>query len=121
MAGRGTDIQLGGNLEFRLNDEYPDLQEGPERDVIIERLNAEIAVQREDVLAAGGLCVLGHERHESRAIDNQIRGRYGRPGDPGPSTFYLGLDDDLLRIFGPATLFSRLMNTHMGVGMAIGS
>src|SRR3546814_530842 len=95
MAGRGTDIQLGGNLEFRLNDEYPDLQEGPERDAITERLNAEIAVEREEVLAAGGLFVLGTERHESRRIDNQLRGRSGRQGDPGLSRLFTRLDDDL--------------------------
>src|SRR3546814_792122 len=119
MAGRGTEIQLGVNLEFRLNDEYPDLQEGPERDAIIERLNAEIAAEREAVLASGGLFVLGTERHESRRIDNQLRGRSGRPGDPGLSRFYLSLDDDLLRIFGQQTLFARMMNSQLPDGEAV--
>src|SRR3546814_16793902 len=103
MAGRGTDIQLGGNLEFRLNDEYPDLQAGPERDAIIERLNAEIAVEREEVLAAGGLFVLGTERHESRRIDNQHRGRSGRHGDPELSRLSPLLEDGLIRLFGSDT------------------
>src|SRR3546814_14326751 len=80
-----------------------------------------MAVEGEGVLASGGLFVLGTERHESRRIDNQLRGRSGRQGDPGLSRFYLSLDDDLLRIFGPDTLFSRMMNKNMGDGEAIGS
>ncbi|PTQ07408.1 preprotein translocase subunit SecA [Sphingomonas oleivorans] len=119
MAGRGTDIQLGGNLEFRLADEYPDLAEGPERDAIVERLKAEIEEEKEKVLAAGGLFVLGTERHESRRIDNQLRGRSGRQGDPGLSRFYLSLDDDLLRIFGPQTMFAKMMNKNLEDGEAI--
>jgi len=121
MAGRGTDIQLGGNLEFRMEDELKDMAEGPERDAAIERIRAEIATEKERVLAAGGLCVIGTERHESRRIDNQLRGRSGRQGDPGLSKFYLCLEDDLLRIFGPDTLFSRMMNANMADGEAIGS
>lgn len=121
MAGRGTDIQLGGNLDFRVEDELKDMAEGPERDVAIERIRTEIAEEKARVLAAGGLFVLGTERHESRRIDNQLRGRSGRQGDPGLSRFYLSLDDDLLRIFGPDTLFARMMNSNMADGEAIGS
>lgn len=121
MAGRGTDIQLGGNLEFRINDELTDLEEGPERDAAIQRIKAEIENEKANVLAAGGLFVLGTERHESRRIDNQLRGRSGRQGDPGLSRFYLSLDDDLLRIFGPDTLFARMMRSNIGDGEAIGS
>jgi preprotein translocase subunit SecA len=121
MAGRGTDIQLGGNFEFRIEDELRDLPEGPERDAGIERIKAEVAAEKAQVLAAGGLCVIGTERHESRRIDNQLRGRSGRQGDPGMSKFYLCLEDDLLRIFGPDTLFSRMMNSNLADGEAIGS
>ena len=100
MAGRGTDIQLGGNLEFRMLDEHPDMVEGTsEYDAAAARIRAEIIEEKQKVLDAGGLFVLGTERHESRRIDNQLRGRSGRQGDPGSSRFYLCLDDALLRIF----------------------
>ncbi|HTM96434.1 MAG TPA: preprotein translocase subunit SecA [Croceibacterium sp.] len=121
MAGRGTDIQLGGNVEFRIDGELKDVPEGPEREAAIARIKAEVAAERDRVLAAGGLFVLGTERHESRRIDNQLRGRSGRQGDPGLSRFYLCLEDDLLRIFGPDTLFSRMMNSNLADGEAIGS
>ena len=121
MAGRGTDIQLGGNVEFRIQDELGDMPEGPERDAAIERIKREVAEEKERVIAAGGLFVLGTERHESRRIDNQLRGRSGRQGDPGLSRFYLSLDDDLLRIFGPDTLFARMMRSNLQDGEAIGS
>ncbi|QDK32203.1 MULTISPECIES: preprotein translocase subunit SecA [Sphingomonadaceae] len=121
MAGRGTDIQLGGNVEFRVEDELRDMPEGPERDEAIARIKAEVAEQKRLVLAAGGLCVIGTERHESRRIDNQLRGRSGRQGDPGLSKFYLCLEDDLLRIFGPDTLFAKMMNSNLADGEAIGS
>ncbi|MES2494329.1 MAG: preprotein translocase subunit SecA [Pseudomonadota bacterium] len=121
MAGRGTDIQLGGNLEFRINDELRDLPDGPECDAAVAGIEAEVAAEKQAVLAAGGLCVIGTERHESRRIDNQLRGRSGRQGDPGLSKFYLCLEDDLLRIFGPDTLFSRMMNSNLADGEAIGS
>ncbi|MBS0481152.1 MAG: preprotein translocase subunit SecA [Proteobacteria bacterium] len=121
MAGRGTDIKLGGNLEFRTEDELADVPEGPERDATIERIKAEIEAEKAQVLAAGGLCVIGTERHESRRIDNQLRGRSGRQGDPGLSKFYLCLEDDLLRIFGPDTLFAKMMNSNLADGEAIGS
>ncbi|RHW17268.1 preprotein translocase subunit SecA [Sphingomonas gilva] len=121
MAGRGTDIQLGGNLEFRIEDELAETPEGAERDAAIERIKAEIAAEKQQVLDAGGLFVLGTERHESRRIDNQLRGRSGRQGDPGLSRFYLSLDDDLLRIFGPDTMFAKMMRSNIADGEAIGS
>ncbi len=121
MAGRGTDIQLGGNVEFRVEAELADMPEGPEREAAIAKIKAEVAAEKEQVLAAGGLCVIGTERHESRRIDNQLRGRSGRQGDPGLSKFYLCLEDDLLRIFGPDTLFARMMNSNLADGEAIGS
>ena len=121
MAGRGTDIQLGGNLEMRVEDELAGMPEGPEREAAIEQIRAEIAVEKQKVLEAGGLFVLATERHESRRIDNQLRGRSGRQGDPGLSRFYLSLDDDLLRIFGPDTLFAKMMRNNINDGEAIGS
>jgi preprotein translocase subunit SecA len=122
MAGRGTDIQLGGNLEFRMQDEYPDLEAGTsEYEAQAEKVRAEIAAEKRRVLEVGGLYVLGTERHESRRIDNQLRGRSGRQGDPGLSRFYLSLDDDLLRIFGPQTMFARLMHKNLEDGEAIES
>jgi preprotein translocase subunit SecA len=120
MAGRGTDIQLGGNVEFRMRDEFEDLVEGtPEYDAKAEAVRIEIEAEKARVLEAGGLFVLGTERHESRRIDNQLRGRSGRQGDPGLSRFYLSLDDDLLRIFGPQTMFAKMMNKNLADGEAI--
>ena len=121
MAGRGTDIKLGGNAEFRIEDELAHLAPGPERDAAIARIETEVAEAKHKVVEAGGLCVIGTERHESRRIDNQLRGRSGRQGDPGLSKFYLCLEDDLLRIFGPDTMFSRMMNANLADGEAIGS
>ncbi len=122
MAGRGTDIQLGGNMEFRMLEEHPDLVAGTaEYDKRAGEIEAEIAEEKQRVLDAGGLFVLGTERHESRRIDNQLRGRSGRQGDPGLSRFYLSLDDDLLRIFGPDTLFAKMMRNNIEDGEAIGS
>jgi preprotein translocase subunit SecA len=119
MAGRGTDIKLGGNFEFLVEDQLGDMPEGPERDAGIKRIEEQIEEEKQRVLNAGGLFVLGTERHESRRIDNQLRGRSGRQGDPGLSRFYLSLDDDLLRIFGPQTAFARLMNKNLEDGEAI--
>lgn len=119
MAGRGTDIQLGGNVEFRVQDELAEMPAGAERDKAIARIKTEVAQERQKVLAAGGLFVLGTERHESRRIDNQLRGRSGRQGDPGLSKFYLSLEDDLLRIFGSETLFAKLLNSSIADGEAI--
>ena len=121
MAGRGTDIQLGGNYEFRIDDELSDIPEGPEREAAIARIKMEVSDEKDRVIAVGGLCVIGTERHESRRIDNQLRGRSGRQGDPGLSKFYLCLEDDLLRIFGPDTLFAKMMNSNLADGEAIGS
>ncbi|MEP0518503.1 MAG: preprotein translocase subunit SecA [Hyphomicrobiales bacterium] len=100
MAGRGTDIQLGGNLDMRIDEELGDMPEGDERDKAIAKIEAEVAEGKQAALAAGGLYVIGTERHESRRIDNQLRGRSGRQGDPGRSKFFLSLQDDLMRIFG---------------------
>ena len=118
MAGRGTDIQLGGNFEARVARELAGV-EGPAREADIERIRKEVETEREAVRQAGGLFVLGTERHESRRIDNQLRGRSGRQGDPGFSRFYLSLDDDLLRIFGQQTMLSRMMNNSLEEGEAI--
>jgi preprotein translocase subunit SecA len=100
MAGRGTDIQLGGNADMRVRQELADVETGPERDRRIAEIRGQVARLKEKALAAGGLFVLGTERHESRRIDNQLRGRSGRQGDPGRSKFFLSLEDDLMRIFG---------------------
>ena len=119
MAGRGTDIKLGGNEEARIARELAGMPEGPERAAAEAKIKAEVAEERLQVLANGGLFVLGTERHESRRIDNQLRGRSGRQGDPGLSRFYLSLDDDLLRIFGQQNMLSRLMNSGLEEGEAI--
>ena len=100
MAGRGTDIQLGGNADMRVRYELAETEEGPERDAKAKAIREEVARLKAEALAAGGLFVLGTERHESRRIDNQLRGRSGRQGDPGHSKFFLSLQDDLMRIFG---------------------
>ena len=121
MAGRGTDIKLGGNAEFRIEAELSDIELGAQRESAAARILDEVAAECEQVKAAGGLFVLATERHESRRVDNQLRGRSGRQGDPGRSKFYLCLDDDLLRIFGSDTMFSRMMNSNMEDGEAIGS
>ncbi len=118
MAGRGTDIQLGGNVEMRVLEA---LAADPEADPdeIRARIEAEVAEDKAKVLAAGGLFVLGTERHESRRIDNQLRGRSGRQGDPGRSAFFLSLEDDLMRIFGSERLDSVLSKLGMAEGEAI--
>jgi preprotein translocase subunit SecA len=102
MAGRGTDIQLGGNADMRVRHELAEVPEGPDRDAREREIRAEVARLKEQALSptAGGLCIIGTERHESRRIDNQLRGRSGRQGDPGKSKFFLSLTDDLMRIFG---------------------
>ncbi|HLN08348.1 MAG TPA: SEC-C metal-binding domain-containing protein, partial [Xanthobacteraceae bacterium] len=100
MAGRGTDIQLGGNADMRIRQELVGIAPGAERDRRVAEIRAQVARLKEKALAAGGMFVLGTERHESRRIDNQLRGRSGRQGDPGRSKFFLSLEDDLMRIFG---------------------
>ncbi len=119
MAGRGTDIQLGGNLEMRIRQELGDVPEGPERERRIAEIEAEIETFRQQALAAGGLYVLGTERHESRRIDNQLRGRSGRQGDPGHSKFFLSLQDDLMRIFGSERMDGMLQKLGLKEGEAI--
>ncbi len=99
MAGRGTDIQLGGNLDMLIEAEVNDIDEVA-REKSIERITTKVAEEKQKVIEAGGLFVLGTERHESRRIDNQLRGRSGRQGDPGHSKFFLSMEDDLMRIFG---------------------
>jgi preprotein translocase subunit SecA len=118
MAGRGTDIQLGGNVEMRvLQALAADPQADPE--ALRSQIDAEVASEKEKVKAAGGLFVLATERHESRRIDNQLRGRSGRQGDPGRSTFFLSLEDDLMRIFGSERLDKVLSGLGMKEGEAI--
>ena len=119
MAGRGTDIKLGGNAEMRIEQELGDLPEGPEREAAIKAIEAEVQVLKEKALAAGGLYVLATERHESRRIDNQLRGRSGRQGDPGRSKFYLSLQDDLMRIFGSERMDGMLQKLGLKDGEAI--
>ena len=119
MAGRGTDIKLGGNLDMRVAIELADLPKGLERDARIAAIKQEIEVNKQKVLDAGGLFVIGTERHESRRIDNQLRGRSGRQGDPGRSLFYLSLEDDLMRIFGSERLNSMLTISGLKEGEAI--
>ena len=118
MAGRGTDIQLGGNFEMRLAEEKaknPDIDET----ILAEQIRNEIAMDKEIALAAGGLYVLGSERHESRRIDNQLRGRSGRQGDPGLSKFYVSLEDDLMRIFGSERIGNILKTMGLKQGQSI--
>ncbi len=100
MAGRGTDIQLGGNADMRISQELAGVEPGPEREAREKAIRDDVERLKEKAIAAGGLYVLATERHESRRIDNQLRGRSGRQGDPGRSKFYLSLQDDLMRIFG---------------------
>ena len=119
MAGRGTDIKLGGNLDMRVATELADVAEGPERQAAIDKIKTEIEADKQKVLAAGGLFVIGTERHESRRIDNQLRGRSGRQGDPGRSLFYLSLEDDLMRIFGSERMDSMLQKLGLKEGEAI--
>ncbi len=119
MAGRGTDIQLGGNFEMRLSKALEDAGEDADEAKIRAELEQEIAADKEAVLAAGGLFVLATERHESRRIDNQLRGRSGRQGDPGRSAFYLSLEDDLMRIFGSERLEKVLSTLGMEEGESI--
>jgi preprotein translocase subunit SecA len=118
MAGRGTDIQLGGNLDMRLKQECAEL-EGEAREAREQAIRAEIADFKQKALAAGGLYIIGTERHESRRIDNQLRGRAGRQGDPGSSKFFLSLQDDLMRIFGSDRMDAMLVKLGLKDGEAI--
>lgn len=119
MAGRGTDIQLGGNVEMRLAEEGTDITDESKLANLRSKIEAEVKVEKERVLDAGGLYVLATERHESRRIDNQLRGRTGRQGDPGGSKFFLSLEDDLMRIFGLENMDSMLQKLGLQEGEAI--
>jgi len=118
MAGRGTDIQLGGNLDMRVAQEAT-AADGSIKQAKATAISDEIAVLKEQALAEGGLYVIGTERHESRRIDNQLRGRTGRQGDPGASKFFLSLEDDLMRIFGSEKLDGMLQKLGLEEGEAI--
>ncbi len=118
MAGRGTDIQLGGNVEMRLEEETAGL-EGEEKEKKTAEILADIEKKKKRALEAGGLYVIGTERHESRRIDNQLRGRSGRQGDPGHSKFFLSLEDDLMRIFGGDRMDGMLQKLGLEEGEAI--
>ncbi|MCA0025423.1 MULTISPECIES: preprotein translocase subunit SecA [unclassified Mesorhizobium] len=119
MAGRGTDIKLGGNAEMRIAEELGDMPEGPEREAREKEIYADVERLKEKALAAGGLYVLATERHESRRIDNQLRGRSGRQGDPGRSKFFLSLQDDLMRIFGSERMDGMLQKLGLKEDEAI--
>ncbi|WP_068083940.1 preprotein translocase subunit SecA [Polycladidibacter stylochi] len=119
MAGRGTDIQLGGNVDMRLAAELGDMAEGAERTSKEASIKEQIESLKQTALEAGGLYVVATERHESRRIDNQLRGRSGRQGDPGCSKFYLSLQDDLMRIFGSERMDSMLQKLGLKEGEAI--
>ncbi len=121
MAGRGTDIQLGGNADMRIRQELVDIEDAREREKSpsAAEIRAQVARLKEKALAAGGLYVLGTERHESRRIDNQLRGRSGRQGDPGHSKFFLSLEDDLMRIFGTDKLDGMLQRLGLKENEAI--
>jgi len=119
MAGRGTDIQLGGNPDMRVKTELAGITDPGEEKRKIEAIRAEVAADKQKVIAAGGLYIIGTERHESRRIDNQLRGRSGRQGDPGASKFFLSLQDDLMRIFGSERMDSILQRLGLEKGEAI--
>jgi preprotein translocase subunit SecA len=119
MAGRGTDIQLGGNADMRIANELSGVIDDGERATKTAAIKAQVAADKERALKAGGLYVVGTERHESRRIDNQLRGRSGRQGDPGASKFFLSLQDDLMRIFGSERMDSILTRLGLEKGEAI--
>jgi preprotein translocase subunit SecA len=119
MAGRGTDIQLGGNLDMRTAQEAAPIEDEAKRAKKIEKIHEEIEAAKKVSIEAGGLFVMGTERHESRRIDNQLRGRSGRQGDPGASQFFLSLEDDLMRIFGSERMDGMLRKLGLEEGEAI--
>ncbi len=119
MAGRGTDIQLGGNPDMRIKQEVGQEDDGATREAKNKTIKAEVAAAKKVVIDAGGLFIMGTERHESRRIDNQLRGRSGRQGDPGASKFYLSLEDDLMRIFGSERMDGMLQKLGIQEGEAI--
>jgi len=115
MAGRGTDIQLGGNADMRIAKEVDPNWTKDKREKVTNKIHEEMAVDKERVIEAGGLYIIGTERHESRRIDNQLRGRSGRQGDPGGSMFFLSVEDDLMRIFAGQQLEGLLSSKHIGL------
>jgi preprotein translocase subunit SecA len=119
MAGRGTDIQLGGNAEMRVEQELADVEDGEQRLTAAKAIEQQVRAEKGKVLEAGGLYVLGTERHESRRVDNQLRGRSGRQGDPGRSKFFLSLEDDLMRIFGSERMDGMLQKLGLQEDEAI--
>jgi len=119
MAGRGTDIQLGGNVDMRIAQELGDITDDAKRAKATEKILSEVEANKKIVIDGGGVFILGTERHESRRIDNQLRGRSGRQGDPGASKFYLSLEDDLMRIFGSERIDSMLQKLGLEEGEAI--
>jgi preprotein translocase subunit SecA len=119
MAGRGTDIQLGGHFEMRVKTELSAVEDAAEREERSAQIRSEIESDRAAVRSAGGLFVIGSERHESRRIDNQLRGRSGRQGDPGASKFFISLEDDLMRVFGGERMDSMLATLGLKEGEAI--
>ncbi|MBO6504079.1 MAG: preprotein translocase subunit SecA [Kordiimonadaceae bacterium] len=119
MAGRGTDIQLGGNAEMRIEDETAGIEDEAKIQKVSEKIRQEVEEEKAKVLEAGGLYVMATERHESRRIDNQLRGRSGRQGDPGRTKFFLSLQDDLMRIFGPERMDGMLVRLGIEEGEAI--
>ena len=127
MAGRGTDILLGGNPEFRARESLrkkgknPDLAPKEEWDAVLKEFKAQTDQEHDEVVELGGLHILGTERHEARRIDNQLRGRAGRQGDPGSSRFYLSLQDDLMRIFGGEKMQNLMLKLGMEEDMPIES
>ncbi len=119
MAGRGTDIQLGGNLDMRILQELGEITDEDAHEKGIARIRAEVEEKKKLVIDAGGCVIIGTERHESRRIDNQLRGRSGRQGDPGASKFFLSLEDDLMRIFGSERIDGMLQKLGLEEGEAI--
>ena len=119
MAGRGTDIQLGGNIELRVNAALKDAEETADPIIIRQEIETATLEDKRKAIDSGGLFVLATERHESRRIDNQLRGRSGRQGDPGKTIFFLSLEDDLMRIFGSERLDSMLSKLGMKDGESI--
>ena len=119
MAGRGTDIQLGGNPDMKLKEMLKGDESEEQKAALKAKIEAEVAADKEKVLKAGGLYILGTERHESRRIDNQLRGRSGRQGDPGTSKFFLSMQDDLMRIFGSDKMSNVLHRLGLPEGEAL--
>src|SRR4029078_6536517 len=127
MAGRGTDILLGGNPDFLAADYLRRMEINPDEatpeqfEEQLRKAKAVTEAEHKEVIAAGGLHILGTERHESRRIDNQLRGRSCRQGDPGSSRFYLSLEDDLMRIFGGERIKNIMLRLGMEEGVPIES